>query len=529
MLRIIFKLVVLNFLNLFIVLIFSQNLIAQNKVQTNDQQYKDFYSLLFFDSENQNIPQGTIILPGRFPEFNYDLNTNLISFEKEFLLEYPNANTQLVFDGGFHDEGMVLINGQFIDSKIINSQNGYSHTIPSGILKKGINSITILAIFHSPLWNFEGDIFIENGLEKIILNGYWDYTSHQNLERNFQRKPTQGLDLFGLLDLDLTPYTQDSNIKRTWSRTNLPITLETLYNDKNLNGAFCFKKTITFDKPPEEDYYFTIEKGIDDYDRLYVNGYLVGTTDCFSCERRYKIPHKYLKQYNEFTLFVVDKNGPGGILSPIFLKNKTTEIDISNQWSYKKLLELQMLITLKNTESDKSLFGGSNFNFYDLGGNKLDVNELLAANKTSLSISSLLFFLFIGLMGVAVTLYLVNVKKTDNQKAEAQDATSKNQKFIFIRADRADHKILIHDIESIEGKKDYVKLQLESNSYLVRKNLKTFLSQLPSSKFIRISKSVAINLDKISKIEKNIVFLNKGSYHVISKTYIKDISELFAK
>jgi DNA-binding LytR/AlgR family response regulator len=67
---------------------------------------------------------------------------------------------------------------------------------------------------------------------------------------------------------------------------------------------------------------------------------------------------------------------------------------------------------------------------------------------------------------------------------------------------------------------------LDSKSYLVRKNLKTFLMDLPSSKFARISKSVAVNLEKISKIEKNIVYLNSEDYHLISKNYVNDINDL---
>lgn len=52
------------------------------------------------------------------------------------------------------------------------------------------------------------------------------------------------------------------------------------------------------------------------------------------------------------------------------------------------------------------------------------------------------------------------------------------------------------------------------------------MKDLPEAQFVRISKSVAINLEKISKIEKNIIYLNSDTYHIISKSYIKDINEL---
>ena len=49
------------------------------------------------------------------------------------------------------------------------------------------------------------------------------------------------------------------------------------------------------------------------------------------------------------------------------------------------------------------------------------------------------------------------------------------KKYLFIRSERADHKILLNEIISIEGKKDYVKVSTDEKSFLVRKNLKTSL------------------------------------------------------
>ena len=187
-----------------------------------------------------------------------------------------------------------------------------------------------------------------------------------------------------------------------------------------------------------------------------------------------------------------------------------------------------MLVTLKNAEEGNSFFGNSDFKFYDLGGKELKFDSLLVDKKQTMSLPFILL-LIVALGAVATLIYLFINRKNAKPKIEEVIPPKNTLEHLFIRADRADHKILIRDIVSIEGKKDYIKLQLESKAYLVRKNLKTFLSQLPAPKFIRINKSVAINLDKISKIEKNILFLTTGSYHVISKNYIKDINELFIK
>ena len=497
---------------------------AQISPLFDEQQYIKYYTLLFYSDSSQNIPQGKILIPGTYPELNDDLKTNFISFETNFNLKYPNATTKLTFDKGFHDEGMVLINGEFIDPKIIKGKKGYTRIVPNGLLKEGNNTLTLLTIFHSPLWEFEGDIYLENGLERVFLNGNWDYSIHKNLETNFQRKPTQGLNVFEFFDIDIKSYV-DSKAVTDWSKTNFPVEVEYLYNNQLLNGAFCFKKTITFDAPPKEDLFFTIDKGIDDTDRLYVNGYLVGSTDCFSCERRYRIPSTYLKKENDFTLFVIDKDGPGGVLSPIILKNKTTTMDISNQWSYNKLFELQLLVTLKNTETENSFFRNTDFKFYNISGEKLNFESLLLNYKSQLNLSTVVL-LIISFVLASALIYFLRRRNNSELKKEKKLSSEKTQEHIFIRSDRADHKIIINEIVSIEGKKDYVKIQLESKSYLVRKNLKTFLLGLPSSKFVRINKSVAINLEKISKIQKNLIFLNSRNYHVISKNYVSDINDL---
>ena len=100
---------------------------------------------------------------------------------------------------------------------------------------------------------------------------------------------------------------------------------------------------------------------------------------------------------------------------------------------------------------------------------------------------------------------------------------------MFIRADRADHRVLLNEITLIEGKKDYVKVTVQDKSYFVRKNLKTFLKDLPTSKFVRISKSLALNIEQIKKIDKNMLFVKSGEYFIIGKKYSQEIKELLNK
>jgi len=149
----------------------------------------------------------------------------------------------------------------------------------------------------------------------------------------------------------------------------------------------------------------------------------------------------------------------------------------------------------------------------------------LVKDTEGVAFGGILLLTVVAIAGIFIFLYYKPLRKEKPQQ-EQKSKDADNHKFIFIRADRADHKVYFSDILSVEGKKDYVKLKLESKSYLIRKNLKTFLKDLPEAQFERISKSVAINLEKISKIEKNIIYLNSDTYHIISKSYVKDINEL---
>jgi hypothetical protein len=231
-----------------------------------------------------------------------------------------------------------------------------------------------------------------------------------------------------------------------------------------------------------------------------------------------------LRKKNVFAILVVDKDGVGGIRGDVFLTDEKNRIDLSSKWHYKKVLDLQVLITVKDTKEKRSLFDENEVGIYNLGGRKLDFDTILIEDNKNL---------FPYVLNIATILILLVVYFTRNRKLKTIDQKvsstiesinkSENQKHVFIRANRANHKIEIKNIQLIEGKKDYVKIHMLETSYLVRKNLKTFLNDVPPSKFIRISKSVAVNVDQIKKIDKNMLFLNSNNYYIIGKKYLDEV------
>ncbi len=77
--------------------------------------------------------------------------------------------------------------------------------------------------------------------------------------------------------------------------------------------------------------------------------------------------------------------------------------------------------------------------------------------------------------------------------------------FIFIRADRKYMKVFFHEINYVEGLKDYVIVHTDNQKIVTAMNIKTIEGQLPSNLFIRVSKSYIINMQHIKAVDNNFV------------------------
>jgi hypothetical protein len=488
----------------------------QEKVISLENQNKEFFSLLFDQNNISESNKGSLYLPGDFKQLSRTQDVLMISFESTFIISELENEYEIIFEKGIMDEGMVLINDLFITNTIIVEGDISTHKqiIPNEMINKGINKIKILTLSYSESGYINGDFYIQSSTQKIDLNGNWNYNIYDENQSNIKIQPTQVINLEHIYDFEFEKFTSQKLDDDNWPVTNFPVNIEQLFNDNQLDAAIWFRKEVALDKLPESDMYFNVPNGIDDYDKLYVNGKLVGVTNCYNCPRNYRIPKEYLRKKNVFAILVIDKDGVGGIRGDVFLTDKNNRIDLSSKWLYKKVLDLQVLITVKDTKEKRSMFDEIEVGIYNLGGRKLDFDTILIEDNKNLLILLVVYF-------------TRNRKlKTIDQKVSSTIESinkSENQRHVFIRANRANHKIEIKNIQLIEGKKDYVKIHMLETSYLVRKNLKTFLNDVPPSKFIRISKSVAVNVDQIKKIDKNMLFLNSNNYYIIGKKYLDEV------
>lgn len=77
-----------------------------------------------------------------------------------------------------------------------------------------------------------------------------------------------------------------------------------------------------------------------------------------------------------------------------------------------------------------------------------------------------------------------------------------NGHFVFLRAE---------EIDWIEAQGNYVRLHVRKRQYLVRRTIKEFESRLSSHGFVRIHRSIIINLDRVVELQP----LSHGDLRVV--------------
>lgn len=78
-------------------------------------------------------------------------------------------------------------------------------------------------------------------------------------------------------------------------------------------------------------------------------------------------------------------------------------------------------------------------------------------------------------------------------------------KFIFVKANKKNHKVDIDDIFFIEALGDYIKIHTSNQVLVTYQSMKKIELILPSSVFVRIHKSYIVSVNKIKSVEGNMV------------------------
>jgi DNA-binding LytR/AlgR family response regulator len=68
-----------------------------------------------------------------------------------------------------------------------------------------------------------------------------------------------------------------------------------------------------------------------------------------------------------------------------------------------------------------------------------------------------------------------------------------------VKSNLKNFKVYIAKIKWVEAFGDYIKINTEDENHLVHSTMKSFESELPEEKFMRVHKSFIINVDKVEK------------------------------
>lgn len=527
----------------------STNLIDNTEGYNDLKNYNNLISIIFKD--DYGVLKNTGI--AKFPSDKFsDYPEIAVLFEKNFIINDTISDYYFIAENGITDRVIIKFNDVLLQNT--NNQKDFNEIgesryytgrfsefiIPKSIIINGVNTVQIFVLKTSLTPIFNGDIYLKEDSElddleskEINLNGDWIYTIYSENLSNFKTANYYTV-IFPHYNFNEEKFTSSSFNDNDWDTTNFPNSLERIFNRQQLDGAVWFRKKINFDEKPKEDYVFEVLDGIDDVDFLYVNGQLVGNTNCFNCPRRYIIPKAYMQKENIFTLLVIDNHGPGGVSGPIKIKTSKQSIDISNGWKFELIFDLNIVIFIKDSKKFPNPFESTNYSFIDFNGNAIQKSKLAEIIGINLgddyraNFYLLLSITLILIIVLAIFLYRnftdkLN-KKEDQTNFSSNDNTSTSR--ILIRSGRTDHNIEINSISLIEAKKDYVKIFTTDNSYLVRNNLKVFLEQLPENILIRINKSQAININQIDRIKKNIIYTKNDVSFQIGKSYTKTVNQI---
>lgn len=106
---------------------------------------------------------------------------------------------------------------------------------------------------------------------------------------------------------------------------------------------------------------------------------------------------------------------------------------------------------------------------------------------------------FLNAVSKAINLYKL---KHDNTPVE-------DDNYIFVKSNLKNRKVFLNKLKYIEALGDYVKFVTEKDSFVVLATMKSFESQLPADKFLRIHKSYIVNLDKIERYNSRNIEIDK--------------------
>lgn len=197
-----------------------------------------------------------------------------------------------------------------------------------------------------------------------------------------------------------------------------------------------------------------------------------------------------------------------------FLRDKITDL-VFLDIQMDKFTGIQLLEILRNPPRIIII---SAYDSYAVKGYELDVSDYL--------VKPISFDRF--LKAVNKVAGEIRNGHTPASASENEGKTQPVADYIFIKADYHIHKVKLDNIIFIEGMKDYLRLHLPNERIMTLMSFLKMEKVLPPDRFMRVHKSFIVSLDKIERIERNII-LAGGHQIPIGNKYKKDFFDYLEK
>ena len=115
-----------------------------------------------------------------------------------------------------------------------------------------------------------------------------------------------------------------------------------------------------------------------------------------------------------------------------------------------------------------------------------------------------------------------------SQVPERRTDSKVKDHFIFLRADKVEHKVMLSEIRYIEGCGNFVKVHTKNKMIMVAETMATIEERLPGDVFIRVHKSYLVSIRKIDSIEGNMIRIGEKVIP-IGKTHKRDVDRMMQR
>ncbi len=130
-----------------------------------------------------------------------------------------------------------------------------------------------------------------------------------------------------------------------------------------------------------------------------------------------------------------------------------------------------------------------------------------------------------GDLSQRLTALLADVQSEPKSKYAARIAVKSSGRVVFVKVD---------DVDWVEAADNYVSLHVGAEEHLHRETMAALEAQLPPAKFMRISRSTIVNVDRIKELQplfhgEYAVILRNGAKLTLSRSYRDKLDSLMGR